>query len=102
MTDRQILEAVLAEVKGLGTRMDRMEECQERFEEETRKNFADLRLHLENVTDGNITVLAEHYLTLMDKINMPMPTEWKNRILFGEIKINSLADQITELQSKYK
>ena len=31
MTDRQILEAVLAEVKGLVTRMDRMEEHQERF-----------------------------------------------------------------------
>ena len=84
VTDREILEAVLAEVRGLGTRMDglesrmdgldsrmdgldsrmngldarmdgldsrmeRMEKRQERFEEETRDNFADLRLHLENI-----------------------------------------------------
>ena len=75
MTDRQILEAVLTEVRGLGTRMDkfesrmdgfesrmdgfesqmdkfesqmnRMEESQKRFEEETRNNFADIKLHLE-------------------------------------------------------
>ena len=88
VTDREILEAVLAEVRGLGTRMDglesrmdgldsrmdgldsrmngldarmdgldsrmeRMEKRQERFEEETRDNFADLRLHLENITDRN-------------------------------------------------
>ena len=46
VTDRQMLEAVLTEVRGLGTRMDRMEERQKCFEEETRNNFADIRLHL--------------------------------------------------------
>lgn len=102
MTDREILEAVLAEVKELGTQIDRIEKSQERFEEETRNNFADLRLHLENITDRNIAILAENYINLMGKINMPMPIEWKNRILFGEIKMNSLEDQITELQAKCK
>ena len=89
MTDRQILEAVLTEVRGLGTRMDkfesrmdkfesrmdgfesqmdkfesqmnRMEESQKRFEEETRNNFADIKLHLENITDRNISILAANY-----------------------------------------
>jgi len=32
VTDRQMLEAVLTEVRGLGTRMDRMEERQKRTE----------------------------------------------------------------------
>ena len=36
------------------SRMDRMEERQKRFEEETRNNFADIKLHLENITDRNI------------------------------------------------
>ena len=71
VTDRQILEAVLTEVRGFGTRMDkfesrmdgfesrmdRMEERQKRFEEETRNNFADIKLHLENITDRNISCL---------------------------------------------
>ena len=101
MTDRQILEAVLTEVRGLGTRMDkfesrmdrfesrmdgfesrmdgfesqmdkfesqmnRMEESQKRFEEETRNNFADIKLHLENITDRNISILAEIHQNLFN------------------------------------
>ena len=90
VTDRQILEAVLTEVRGLGTRMDkfesrmdgfesqmdkfesqmnRMEESQKRFEEETRNNFADIKLHLENITDRNISILAENHLNLINKMD---------------------------------
>ena len=79
MTDRQILEAIFAEVKGLGTRMDgfegrmdRMEKRQERFEEETRNNFADIKLHLENITDRNLSILAENYQNVIDKMNVPI------------------------------
>ena len=86
MTDRQILEAIFAEVKGLGTRMDgfegrmdRMEKRQERFEEETRNNFADIKLHLENITDRNLSILAENYQNVIDKMNVPIT--WMNRVL---------------------
>ena len=86
MTDRQILEAIFAEVKGLGTRMDgfegrmdRMEKRQERFEEETRNNFADIKLHLENITDRNLSILAENYQNVIDKMNMPIT--WMNRVM---------------------
>ena len=107
VTDREILEAVLAEVRGLGTRMDglesrmdgldsrmdgldsrmdgldsrmeRMEKRQERFEEETRDNFADLRLHLENITDRNLSILAENHLNLINK--MDVSATWMNRIM---------------------
>mgnify|MGYP004482412233 CR=1 FL=1 len=98
VTDRQILEAVLAEVKGLGARMDRMEKRQERFEEETRNNFADLRLHLENITDKNISILAENHLNLINK--MDVSATWMNRIMMNEIRINSLTDQVAKLQEK--
>ena len=77
VTDRQMLEAVLTEVRGLGTRMDkfesrmdRMEERQKCFEEETRNNFADIRLHLENITDRNISILAENHLNLINKMDV--------------------------------
>ena len=112
MTDRQILEAVLAEVKGIGTRMDgletrmggletrmdRFEERQERFEEETRNNFADLRLHLENITDRNISILAENHLNLINK--MDVSATWMNRIMINEVKMNALTDQVARLQAK--
>lgn len=120
VTDREILEAVLAEVRGLGTRMDglesrmdgldsrmdgldsrmeRMEKRQERFEEETRDNFADLRLHLENITDRNLSILAENHLNLINK--MDVSATWMNRIMINEVKINTLADQVNRLQVKH-
>lgn len=113
VTDREILEAVLAEVRGLGTRMDglesrmdgldsrmeRMEKRQERFEEEARDNFADLRLHLENITDRNLSILAENHLNLINK--MDVSATWMNRIMINEVKINTLADQVNRLQLKH-
>ena len=133
MTDRQILEAVLTEVRGLGTRMDkfesrmdkfesrmdgfesrmdrfesqmdkfesqmnRMEESQKRFEEETRNNFADIKLHLENITDRNISILAENHLNLINK--MDVSAIWMNRIMINEVKMNALTDQVARLQAK--
>ena len=130
VTDRQILEAVLTEVRGLGTRMDkfesrmdtevrglgtrmdkfesrmdkfesqmnRMEERQKRFEEETRNNFADIKLHLENITDRNISILAENHLNLINK--MDVSATWMNRIMINEVKMNALTDQVARLQAK--
>ena len=126
MTDRQILEAILAEVKGFGIRMDgfegrmdgfesrmdgfesrmddfegrmdRMEKCQERFEEETRNNFADIKLHLENTTDKNLSILAENYQNVIDKMNVPIT--WMNRVMMNDIRVNSLTDQVAKLQEK--
>lgn len=126
MTDRQILEAILAEVKGFGirmdgfegrmdgfesqmdgfesrmdgfeSRMDRMEKCQERFEEESRNNFADIKLHLENTTDKNLSILAENYQNVIDKMNVPII--WMNRVMMNEIRVNSLTDQVAKLQEK--
>ena len=119
VTDRQILEAVLTEVRGFGTRMDkfesrmdgfesqmdkfesqmnRMEESQKRFEEETRNNFADIKLHLENITDRNISILAENHLNLINK--MDVSATWMNRIMINEVKLNDLTDQVARLQAK--
>ena len=148
MTDRQILEAIFAEVKGLGTRMDgfegrmdrmegrmddfkgqmdrmegrmdgfkgqmdrmegrmdgfesrmdRMEKRQERFEEETRNNFADIKLHLENITDRNLSILAENYQNVIDKMNVPIT--WMNRVMMNEIRINSLTERVSQLEQSH-
>ena len=148
MTDRQILEAIFVEVKGLGTRMDgfegrmdrmegrmdgfkgqmdrmegrmdgfkgqmdrmegrmdgfesrmdRMEKRQERFEEETRNNFADIKLHLENITDRNLSILAENYQNVIDKMNVPIT--WMNRVMMNEIRINSLTERVSQLEQSH-
>ena len=99
MTDRQILEAVLTEVKALVTRKERIEEHQERVEEETRNNFANLRRHLENVTDRNISLLAESHLSLINQ--MDRSTVWMNKMLVDEFKLNSLTDRIAQLERRH-
>ena len=123
VTDREILEAVLAEVRGLGTRMDglesridgldsrmdgldsrmngldaRMDGLDSRMErmEKRQERFADLRLHLENITDRNLSILAENHLNLINK--MDVSATWMNRIMINEVKINTLADQVNRLQ----
>ena len=74
------------------------EERQKRFEEETRNNFADIRLHLENITDRNISILAENHLNLINK--MDVSATWMNRIMINEVKLNALTDQVARLQAK--
>ena len=68
------------------------------FEEETRNNFADIRLHLENITDRNISILAENHLNLINK--MDVSATWMNRIMINEVKMNALTDQVARLQAK--
>lgn len=99
MTDREILEAVLVEVRGLEDRMERMEKNQERFEEETRNNFADIKLHLENITDRNLSILAENYQNVIDKMNVPIT--WMNRVMMNEIRINSLTERVSQLEQSH-
>ena len=82
----------------LESQMDRMEERQKRFEEETRNNFADIKLHLENITDRNISILAENHLNLINK--MDVSATWMNRIMINEVKMNALTDQVARLQAK--
>ena len=82
----------------LKAEMDRMEERQKRFEEETRNNFADIKLHLENITDRNISILAENHLNLINK--MDVSATWMNRIMINEVKMNALTDQVARLQAK--
>ena len=73
-------------------------ERQKRFEEETRNNFADIKLHLENITDRNISILAENHLNLINK--MDVSATWMNRIMINEVKMNALTDQVARLQAK--
>ena len=68
------------------------------FEEETRNNFADIKLHLENITDRNISILAENHLNLINK--MDVSATWMNRIMINEVKMNALTDQVARLQAK--
>ena len=117
VTDREILEAVLAEVRGLGTRMDGLESRIDGLDSrmdglDSRMNGLDARMDgldsrmermekrqerfEENITDRNLSILAENHLNLINK--MDVSATWMNRIMINEVKINTLADQVNRLQ----
>ena len=116
VTDREILEAVLAEVRGLGTRMDGLESRMDGLDSrmdglDSRMNGLDARMdgldsrmermekrqeRFEEETRDNLSILAENHLNLINK--MDVSATWMNRIMINEVKINTLADQVNRLQ----
>ena len=91
-------EWINSKVEWINSKARWTEERQKCFEEETRNNFADIRLHLENITDRNISILAENHLNLINK--MDVSATWMNRIMINEVKMNALTDQVARLQAK--
>ena len=55
-----------------------------------------LELHLENVTDKNIQLIAENFIELTNKLNQAIPVADKN--LAYEVKVNYLVSEIEKLK----
>ncbi|HJB17331.1 MAG TPA: DUF1515 family protein [Candidatus Blautia excrementipullorum] len=61
-----------------------------------RGTVAGIQLHLENVTDKNIAILAENHGYLIDKLNQAIPAANKN--LVNEVKVNYLVEEVEKLK----
>ena len=58
-----------------------------------KKKTTDLALHLENVTDRNIELLAENHLSLVDKLNEAVKTADKE-------KVDKLSNEVANLKGQ--
>lgn len=94
----------------LEERQERFEERQERFEEKQEdlemvqlsmyNDIKDIRLHIENVIDRNVTLLAENYGNLIKKLNKNnMVTEQQE---IYQIKMNYLIEDVEILKKEMK
>ena len=94
----------------LEERQERFEERQERFEEKQEdlemvqlsmyNDIKDIRLHIENVIDRNVTLLAESYGDLIKKLNKNnMVTEQQE---IYQIKMNYLIEDVEILKKEMK
>ena len=63
-----------------------------------KKKTTDLALHLENVTDRNIELLAENHLSLVDKLNEAVKTADKTALY--EIQVRSLTEKVDKLSNE--
>lgn len=62
--------------------------------------LTDTRLHIENVTDKNIQILAENHLTLINKFNQNVSVADKN--LIYEIQVRVLTEKVEILEKEMK
>lgn len=63
-----------------------------------RDDTTDIKLHLENVTDKNISLLAENHGNLIDKLNQTVKVTDKSYL--DEIKVNILTEKVNRLEKE--
>lgn len=66
MTDRELLELIYQDTQELKKRVTKIEMS---LENEIQNDITNINLHLENVTDRNIKIIAESHLDLSRKLN---------------------------------
>lgn len=101
MTENEKLDLILSEMQGMKSEMQGMKSDMQ----ELARRTTNIELHLENVTEKNIQLIAETFIELTKKLNQAIPVADKN--LAYEVKVNYLACEldkvkkdIAELKSK--
>lgn len=62
------------------------------------KDVTDVKLHLENITDRNISLLAENHGHLIDKLNQAVKVSDKSCL--EEIRVNILTEKVEKLEKE--
>ena len=62
------------------------------------KDITDVKLHLENITDRNISLLAENHGHLIDKLNQAVKVSDKSCL--QEIRVNILTEKVEKLEKE--
>lgn len=65
-----------------------------------KKDIQDIQLHIENITDKNIQLLAENHISLVDKLNQAIKVS--DKISLYEIKVNYLTEKVDKLEKEMK
>ncbi len=87
MTDSEKLDLILSEMQDIKTNMQEMQ-----------RRTTNIELHLENVTDKNIQLIAENFIELTNKLNQAIPAADKN--LAYEVKVNYLVSEVDKLKKE--
>lgn len=94
MEDRELLQAILAEIQGIKGEISTMNSRLEKVEDDTRE----IRLTLENETNVNIRRVAEGHLDLSRNLHEAMRRSAEYEMLV--IKVNHLETEMRDLKRK--
>ena len=100
MTDSEKLDLALSKLDKLD-KLDVLESEMQGFKQEMqeiKRRTTNLELHIENVTDKNIQLIAENFIELTKKLNEAIPIADKN--LAYEVKVNYLVCEIDKIKKE--
>jgi len=101
VTDSEKLDLLLSEMTGMKSEMQSMKSEMQSMKSEMqsmKEKVTDIELHLENVTDWNIKLLAENHSNLVDKFNESVKTADKTALY--EIHVRMLTDKVDKLSKE--
>ncbi|MDE6893484.1 MAG: hypothetical protein K2P50_16965 [Lachnospiraceae bacterium] len=87
MTESEKFDLILSKIQ------DVKEELQD-----VKRRVTGVELHIENVTDKNIQLIAENFVELTNKLNQAIPVADKN--LAYEVKVNYLISEVNKLKTE--
>ena len=92
------LEDKTSGIEGKVTGLEEKVSAIQKISAETQKELTEVKMHIENVTDKNITLLAENYCNLVNKIDE------NNKVtdvqLAYQIKVNFLIDDMEKMKKE--
>ncbi len=94
MTDSEKLDLILSEMQEMKSEMQEMKGEMQELKQRT----TNIELHIENVTDKNIQLIAENFVELTKKLNQAIPVADKN--LAYEVKVNYLINEVANLKEE--
>ena len=94
MTDSEKMDKILSEMQGMKSEMQGMKSEMQ----ELNRRITSVELHIENVTDRNIQLIAENFVELTKKLNQAIPVADKN--LAYEVKVNYLTCEVERLKKE--
>ena len=87
------------DLEGLKTMMtDVVKQSEEKMLQKMDERITDVKLHLENVTDKNIRIVAEGHLDLNRKLDEALKIHNEKEIL--QIRLNYLEGEITAVKNR--
>ena len=101
MTNSEKMDLILAEIQCMKKESQGMKgDIQDLKSEmqDMKRRTTNIELHLENITDRNVQIMAENFIELTNKLNEAIPAVDKN--LAYEVKVNYLVEKVQTLEKE--